>query len=151
MRTAALPSSPYLPSLYSPECVEGAFAEVRLPRAYFSEVGELSSRGVEGRFYRSNWPIRESVKSIIYKGRTTSIQSPHNTPDERGNLMFASLTAKVVTAVCVLVGAIALLGTILLTLTGGSPYLQFGLALIFFAMFLVGSYWWMVFGPGRGL
>jgi hypothetical protein len=50
--------------------------------------------------------------------------------------MFASLTAKVVTAVCAIVGAIALLGTFLLTLTGGSPYLQFGLALIFFAMFL---------------
>jgi hypothetical protein len=65
--------------------------------------------------------------------------------------MFASLTAKVVTAVCAVVGAIALLGTFLLTLTGGSPYLQFGLALIFFAMFLVGSYWWMVFGPGRSL
>ena len=54
--------------------------------------------------------------------------------------MFASLIAKVVTAVCALVGAIALLGTFLLTLTGGSPYLQFGLALIFLAMFLVGSY-----------
>src|SRR5215208_6822668 len=79
----------------------------------------------------------------------TSLQSPHNPPDERGTLMFASLIAKVVTAVCALVGAIALLGTFLLTLTGGSPYLQFGLALIFFAMFLVGSYWWMVFGPGR--
>ena len=35
--------------------------------------------------------------------------------------MFASLTAKVVTAICALVGAIALLGTFLLTLTGGSP------------------------------
>jgi hypothetical protein len=35
--------------------------------AYFSEVGEDSSRGVSlGRFDRSNWPIRESVKSIIY-------------------------------------------------------------------------------------
>ena len=65
--------------------------------------------------------------------------------------MFASLTAKVVTTVCAVVGAICLLGTFLLTLTGGSPYLQFGLALIFLAMFLVGSYWWMVFGPGRGL
>jgi high-affinity Fe2+/Pb2+ permease len=65
--------------------------------------------------------------------------------------MFASLTAKVVTAFCAVVGAICLLGTFLLTLTGGSPYLQFGLALIFLAMFLVGSYWWMVFGPGRGL
>jgi hypothetical protein len=65
--------------------------------------------------------------------------------------MFASVTAKVVTAVCAVVGAIALLRTFFLTLTGGSPYLQFGLAVIFFAMFLVGSYWWMVFGPGRSL
>ena len=80
-----------------------------------------------------------------------SLQSLHSTPHERGTLMFDSLTAKVVTAVCAVVGAIALLGTFLLTLTGGSPYLQFGLALLFFAMFLVGSYWWMVFGPGRGL
>jgi hypothetical protein len=56
-----------------------------------------------------------------------------------------------VTAVCAVVGAIALLGTFYLTVTGGSPYLQFALALIFFAMFIVGSYWWMVFGPGRGL
>jgi high-affinity Fe2+/Pb2+ permease len=66
-------------------------------------------------------------------------------------LMFASLTSKVVTAICAVVGAIALLGTFYLTVTGGSPYLQFALALIFFAMFIVGSYWWMVFGPGRGL
>jgi hypothetical protein len=65
--------------------------------------------------------------------------------------MFASVTAKIVTAVCAVVGAIALLGTFFLTLTGGSLYLQFGLAVIFFAMFLVGSYWWMVFGPGRSL
>jgi hypothetical protein len=65
--------------------------------------------------------------------------------------MFASVTAKVVTVVCALVGAICLLGTFFLTLTGGSPYLQFGMALIFLAMFLVGSYWWMVFGPGRRL
>jgi hypothetical protein len=65
--------------------------------------------------------------------------------------MFASQTSKVVTALCAVVGAIALLGTFFLTVTGGSPYLQFGLALIFFAMFIVGSYWWMVFGLGRGL
>jgi len=65
--------------------------------------------------------------------------------------MFDSLTAKVVTAACAFVGAIALLATFFVTVTGGSPYLQFGLALIFFAMFLVGSYWWMVFGPGRVL
>ena len=65
--------------------------------------------------------------------------------------MFASLTAKVVTAVCAVIGAIALLGTFYLTVTGGSPYLQFALAVLFFAMFLVGSYWWMIFGPGRSL
>jgi len=65
--------------------------------------------------------------------------------------MFASPTSKVVTAVCAVVGAIALLGTFFLTVAGGSPYLQFALALIFFAMFIIGSYWWMVFGPGRGL
>jgi len=65
--------------------------------------------------------------------------------------MFASPTAKVVTAVCAVVGAIALLGTFYLTVTGGSPYLQFALAVLFFAMFLVGSYWWMIFGPGRSL
>ena len=70
---------------------------------------------------------------------------------KRDALMFASLTSKVVTAFCAVVGAIALLGTFFLAVTGGSPYLQFGLALIFFAMFIVGSYWWMVFGPGRGL
>ena len=65
--------------------------------------------------------------------------------------MFASVIAKTVIAVCAVVGAIALLGTFFVTLTGGSPYVEFGLAVVFFATFLVGSYWWMVFGPGRGL
>ena len=65
--------------------------------------------------------------------------------------MFASLTSKVVTAICAVVGAIALLGTFFLTVTVGLPYLQFALAFIIFAMFTLGSYWWMVFGPGRGL
>jgi heme/copper-type cytochrome/quinol oxidase subunit 4 len=70
--------------------------------------------------------------------------------------MFDSLTSKVVTAVCALIGAIALLGIFFLAVTGGSPYVQFGLALVFFAMFIfamfiVGSYWWIAFGPGRGL
>jgi hypothetical protein len=65
--------------------------------------------------------------------------------------MFDSVISKVVTAVCALVGGVALLGTFFLTVTGGSPYLQFALALIFFAMFLIGSYWWMIFGPGRVL
>ncbi|HEY6711279.1 MAG TPA: hypothetical protein VI055_03325, partial [Rubrobacter sp.] len=69
----------------------------------------------------------------------------------KGVLMFTSLTSKVVTAVCAVIGAIAFVSIFLLAVTGGSPYLQFGLALVFFAMFIVGSYWWMVFGPGRGL
>jgi hypothetical protein len=66
-------------------------------------------------------------------------------------MLFASLTAKVVTAVCALVGAIALLGTFFVSVTGGSEFVEFALAVVFFAMFLVGSYWWMVFGPGRVL
>ena len=66
-------------------------------------------------------------------------------------MLFASPTAKVVTTICALVGTVALLGTIFVTLTGGSPFVEFGLALVFFAMFLVGSYWWMIFGPGRVL
>lgn len=66
-------------------------------------------------------------------------------------MLFTSLTAKVVTIVCALVGAVALLGCFFVTVTGGSPFVEFALALVFFAMFLVGSYWWMVFGPGRGL
>jgi hypothetical protein len=66
-------------------------------------------------------------------------------------MLFASPTAKVVTTICALVGTVALLGTFFVTLTGGSPFVEFGLALVFFAMFLVGSYWWMIFGPGRVL
>lgn len=66
-------------------------------------------------------------------------------------MLFASLTAKVVTTVCALVGAVALLGCLFVGVTGGSPFVEFALAMVFFAMFLVGSYWWMVFGPGRGL
>jgi hypothetical protein len=67
-------------------------------------------------------------------------------------MLFASVTAKVVTTiVCALVGTIALLGTFFVTLTGGSPFVEFALAVVFFAMFLVGSYWWMIFGPGRVL
>ena len=38
--------------------------------------------------------------------------------------MFDSLTSKVVTAICAVVGAIALLGTFFLTVTGGLPYLH---------------------------
>ena len=79
------------------------------------------------------------------------VRLPPNKPDERErshvrqpNLQGGDRSVSVV-------GAFALLGTFYLTVTGGSPYLQFGLALIFFAMFIVGSYWWMVFGPGSKL
>jgi len=65
--------------------------------------------------------------------------------------MFASRTSKIVTAVCAVVGAVAFLGILFLTISGGSEYLEFVLALVFFAMFLIGSYWWIVFGPGQRL
>ena len=66
MRTAALPSGPYVypasirPSVWKERSLKFACL------AYFSEVGEVSSHGIEGRFDRSNWPIREWVKLIIY-------------------------------------------------------------------------------------
>ena len=63
----------------------------------------------------------------------------------------ASRTSKIVTAVCAVVGAVAFLGILFLTISGGSEYLEFVLALVFFAMFLIGSYWWIVFGPGQRL
>ena len=60
--------------------------------------------------------------------------------------MFANLTAKALSAVCAVIGAIALL---VLTITGGWLYLEVGLALVGFAMFLVWPYCYKVFGPGR--
>jgi hypothetical protein len=62
--------------------------------------------------------------------------------------MFASVTAKVLTAVCAVIGAIALL---VLTITGGWLYLETGLALVGFAVFLVWPYCYMVYGAGRFL
>jgi hypothetical protein len=66
-------------------------------------------------------------------------------------MLFASVTAKVVITVCALVSAVALLGCFFVSVTGGSPFVEFALAMVYFATFLVGSYWWMVFGPGRVL
>lgn len=65
--------------------------------------------------------------------------------------MFVSRAAKIVTAACVVVGAAAFVGIFFLTIAGGSEYLEFVLAMVFFAMFLIGSYWWIVLGPGRRL
>jgi len=65
--------------------------------------------------------------------------------------MFANRTSKIVTAICALVGVAAFLGIFVLSIVGGSEYSEFVLALIFFATFLIGSYWWIVLGPGRRL
>ncbi|MDQ3913505.1 MAG: hypothetical protein M3305_17375 [Actinomycetota bacterium] len=65
--------------------------------------------------------------------------------------MFAGRTAKIVTAACAVVGLMALAGIATLTLAGGSEYTEFTLAMVFFVAFLVGAYWWIVFGPGRRL
>jgi hypothetical protein len=65
--------------------------------------------------------------------------------------MFVSRTAKIVTAVCAVVGAAAFVGILFLSITGGSEYFEFALVMVFFAMFLIGSYWWIVLGPGRRL
>jgi hypothetical protein len=113
--------------------------------------GEDGPSGV-GQIDGSDRPIGGSVKSTMYEIRPTSIQSQPMIQETKGApSMFASVTAKMMTAVCVVVGAMALLGTFFVTVTGGSQYVEFGLAVVFFAAFLVGSYWWMVFGPGRVL
>ncbi len=65
--------------------------------------------------------------------------------------MFAGRTAKIVTAACAMVGAVAFVGIFFLTIAGGSEYVELALALIFCLTFLVGSYWWIVFGSGRRL
>ncbi|MDP8951234.1 MAG: hypothetical protein M3N18_03170 [Actinomycetota bacterium] len=65
--------------------------------------------------------------------------------------MFVSRTAKIETAVCTVVGAAAFVGIFFLTIAGGSEYFKFVLAMVFFAMFLIGSYWWIVLVPGRRL
>jgi ABC-type dipeptide/oligopeptide/nickel transport system permease subunit len=65
--------------------------------------------------------------------------------------MFANKASKIVTTICAVVGVVAFLGIFGLSIAGGSEYSEFVLALIFFAMFLIGSYWWIVFGPGRRL
>lgn len=65
--------------------------------------------------------------------------------------MFPSRTSWIVTAACALIGAAAFFGAFVLTLTEGSEYVKFALAMVLLVAFLVGSYWWVVFGPGRRL
>ncbi|HEX8259071.1 MAG TPA: hypothetical protein VF558_02125 [Rubrobacteraceae bacterium] len=52
---------------------------------------------------------------------------------------------------CALTGVVALVSIGVLALTGGSEYIEFALVIVFFVSFLVGSYWWIIFGPGRYL
>jgi hypothetical protein len=65
--------------------------------------------------------------------------------------MFAGRTSLTITALCTLIGVVALVSIGVLALTGGSEYIKFALVMVFFVSFLVGSYWWIIFGPGRYL
>ena len=65
--------------------------------------------------------------------------------------MFAGRTSLIVTALCALIGVVALVSIGVLALAGGSEYIEFALVMVFFVSFLVGSYWWIIFGPGRYL
>jgi hypothetical protein len=65
--------------------------------------------------------------------------------------VFAGRTANIVTASCAAVGLAALAGMAFLVFAGGLEYLKFALEMVFFVAFLMGSYWWMVVGPGRRL
>jgi hypothetical protein len=69
--------------------------------------------------------------------------------EEGTSVLFTSKIAAIVTIACAVVGGGALIGTAVLTLAGGSEYVEFALAMVFFVAFLVGSYWWIVFGPGQ--
>jgi hypothetical protein len=65
--------------------------------------------------------------------------------------MFAGMTSLVVTALCALIGMVAFVSMGVLTLTGGSEYTEFALVMVLIVSFAVGSYWWIVSGPGRYL
>jgi hypothetical protein len=133
-------------------------AEVQLPRtpSMRSSQNPQKAKFAEFLFHALRW-IRmrskdwDTVPLTLKRCVVLSLYDHPVTHKTEGVLMFDSLTSKVVTAVCAVIGAIALLSIFFLAVTGGSPYLQFGLALVFFAMFIVGSYWWMVFGSGRNL
>ena len=85
---------------------------------------------------------RERVLCRMYDGQWRSLE-------EGTSVLFTSKTATIVTIACAVVGGGALLGTFVLTLMEGSEFVEFALAMIFFLAFLVGSYWWIVFGPGQ--
>ena len=58
---------------------------------------------------------------------------------------------KIIFAVLGLVVIATMSGIAFLTVTGGSEYIKFVLAMIMFVTILGGSYWWVVFGLGRWL
>ena len=58
---------------------------------------------------------------------------------------------KIIFAVLGLVVIATMSGIAFLTVTGGSEYIKFALAMIMFVTILGGSYWWIVFGLGRWL
>ena len=58
---------------------------------------------------------------------------------------------KIIFAVLGLVVIATMSGIAFLTVTGGSEYIKFALAMIMFVTILGGSYWWVVFGLGRWL
>ena len=60
-------------------------------------------------------------------------------------------TTKTITTIIALLGIAAMAGTFVLTVTGGSEYAKFGLAMVLFGAILFGSYWFVVFGLGRRL
>jgi heme/copper-type cytochrome/quinol oxidase subunit 4 len=65
--------------------------------------------------------------------------------------LFESTTAKLVTFACAVLGAVAFAAILFLSLTNGSEFVKFALALFFFVVFLTGAYWWMSFGGGKNM
>ena len=65
--------------------------------------------------------------------------------------MFAGRSSLVVTTLCALISVAAFVSIGVLILAGGSEYTEFALVMVFFVCFVVGSYWWIVSGPGRYL
>ena len=59
--------------------------------------------------------------------------------------MFPDRISRIVTALCTLIGILALVTIGVLTFTGGSEFTEFALLMGFLVSFLVGSYWWIVF------
>jgi hypothetical protein len=59
--------------------------------------------------------------------------------------MFPDKISRIVTALCALIGILALVTIDVLTFTGGSEFTEFALVMVFFVSFLVGSYWWIAF------